>query len=112
MVRLAPVDLPEVITDGTIDIDQAVDSAAMVYQQIPDQPGAVSVPGPDDSSIPLPQTGQGGSGGGAGGSGGGGVGGGAEAMGAARAALGRPRRRPEAAGSGLAYRATLPPPAR
>jgi hypothetical protein len=80
VVRLAPVDLPEVITDGTIDIDQAVDSAAMVYQQIPDQPGALSVPGPDDSSIPLPQAAEGGSG--SGGAAGGGTGGSAGGTGA------------------------------
>jgi hypothetical protein len=61
VVRLAPVDLPEVISDGTIDVDQAVDSGSMVYQQIPDQPGALSEPGPDDSSIPLPQAAGGGS---------------------------------------------------
>jgi hypothetical protein len=74
VVRLAPVDLPDVITDGTVDIDQAVDSAAMVYQQVPDQPGALSEPGPDDSSIPLPQASGGGSGGGTGSGGSGGAG--------------------------------------
>lgn len=66
VVRLAPVDLPEVISDGTVDVDQAVDSSAMAYQLIPDQPGALSEPGPDDSGIPLPQAAGGASGGGAG----------------------------------------------
>jgi len=66
VVRLAPVDLPEVITDGTIDIDTAVDSAATAYQEIPDQPGALAEPGPDDPPIPLPGAGGGTGGGGTG----------------------------------------------
>jgi len=74
VVRLAPVDLPEVITDGTIDIDTAVDSAATAYQEIPDQPGALAEPGPDDPPIPLPGAGGGTGGGGTGGSGTGGTG--------------------------------------
>jgi hypothetical protein len=74
VVRLAPVDLPDVISDGTIDVDQAVDSASMVFQQIPDQPGVLSEPGPDDSSIPLPQTAGGAGGGGNGSGSGGGIG--------------------------------------
>ena len=59
VVLLAPVDLPEVISDGSIDVDQDLDSSAMVLQQIPDRPGALSEPESADTPVPLPSGTQG-----------------------------------------------------
>jgi hypothetical protein len=52
VVTLAPVDLTEVIRDGEIKIDQAIDLRAFTLEPIADYPGAVSAPRPDDPTPP------------------------------------------------------------
>jgi hypothetical protein len=44
VVTLAPVNLTDVIRNGSIDVDQAVPASAISYQLIPDLVGAKSVP--------------------------------------------------------------------
>lgn len=57
IVTLAPVELTDVIRDGTIDLDTKLDPSAFTYQVVPDLPGKVSAPTPaDTSSIPASQT--------------------------------------------------------
>jgi hypothetical protein len=46
VATLAPVDLTDVVSDATINIDQDFDLAKMVYQDVPNLPGAVSEPLP------------------------------------------------------------------
>ncbi|TCO44702.1 hypothetical protein [Actinocrispum wychmicini] len=44
VVTLAPVQLSEVIRDGEIEADGPLSTDGLTYQEIPDAPGAVSVP--------------------------------------------------------------------
>ena len=48
VVTLAPVNLTDVIRNGSIDVDQAMPSSAISYQLIPDLPWAQSTPGADE----------------------------------------------------------------
>jgi hypothetical protein len=44
VVTLSPVDLTEIVSDGTFSVDQDIDLDAMGYQLIPDLPGALGQP--------------------------------------------------------------------
>jgi hypothetical protein len=48
VVTLAPVDLTDVIRNGSIDVDQALPASAISYQLIPDLPWAQSTPDADE----------------------------------------------------------------
>ncbi|MGC9671509.1 hypothetical protein ACNTMW_33820 [Planosporangium sp. 12N6] len=53
-VTLAPVTLTEVFRDAHFTVDRDIDENALVYQEIPDLPGAVSVPtDPPGSAAPT-----------------------------------------------------------
>ncbi len=43
-VTLAPVTLTEVFRDAHFNFDREIDDSALVYQEIPDLPGAISIP--------------------------------------------------------------------
>jgi hypothetical protein len=53
VVTLAPVNLTEVIRDGTINLDKNFDLSKFAYLQVPDLPGAVSEPKPGDTPVPV-----------------------------------------------------------
>jgi hypothetical protein len=53
VVRLAPVELTEVFRDAHFQIDQAIDAADLVYQEVPDLPAAVTVPDEDLSQVRI-----------------------------------------------------------
>ncbi|WP_422769762.1 hypothetical protein ACN28C_23910 [Plantactinospora sp. WMMC1484] len=59
-VTLAPVTLTEVFRDAHFRSDRRLDDAALVYQEIPELPGAVSVPAgtrsPEDAVTPIGRT--------------------------------------------------------
>jgi hypothetical protein len=52
-VTLAPIQLQELIRDGDLDLDVPLDLSAATVQPVPDLPGAVGEPGPEDSDVPL-----------------------------------------------------------
>lgn len=48
IVTLAPIELTDIVRDGEINLKQALNAGAMTYQEVPDQPGARSVPDDQD----------------------------------------------------------------
>ena len=44
VVTLAPVELTDIIRDGAINLKQALSPGSMRYQEVPDEPGALSKP--------------------------------------------------------------------
>jgi hypothetical protein len=48
VVTLAPIGLTDIIRDGEINLTHALSADSIVYQEVPDQPGAQSVPGDQD----------------------------------------------------------------
>ncbi|MER7006244.1 hypothetical protein ABT297_24805 [Dactylosporangium sp. NPDC000555] len=57
-VTLAPVKLTEVFRDARFTIDRAIDESALVYQEIPDLPAAVTIPAqPRNKMEPIAYTG-------------------------------------------------------
>jgi len=56
IVTLAPIDLTELVSDADLHLDQHVDFGQLVYQEIPDLPGAVEVAGPATTDSPAPST--------------------------------------------------------
>ncbi|MFY1670453.1 hypothetical protein ACN27G_10885 [Plantactinospora sp. WMMB334] len=59
-VTLAPVTLTEVFRDAHFRSDRRLDDAALAYQEVPELPGAVSVPAgtrsPEDAATPIGRT--------------------------------------------------------
>lgn len=53
IVTLAPISLTDLVSDAHLVIDQSFDIGSMAYQEIPDSPGAISVPGPLSSGDPT-----------------------------------------------------------
>jgi hypothetical protein len=49
IVTLAPVELTDVIRNGTVDLDTKLDPSAFTYQVVPDFPGKVSAPTSGDT---------------------------------------------------------------
>lgn len=56
IVTLAPVELTDVVRDGTVDLDTKLDPSAFTYQVVPDLPGKVSAPTSDDTGGIAAQT--------------------------------------------------------
>lgn len=52
-VTLAPIQLQELIRDGDLRLDAALDLGAATVQPVPDLPGAVGEPDAADSDVPL-----------------------------------------------------------
>jgi hypothetical protein len=53
VLTLAPVQLHEIIRDGRLEFDSAIDPGKASYQEIPGMPGSVSVPDEKDAVVPA-----------------------------------------------------------
>ncbi len=53
VLTLAPVQLQEIIRDGRLEFDSAIDPGNVSYQEIPGMPGTVSVPDKTDVAAPA-----------------------------------------------------------
>jgi hypothetical protein len=52
VVTLAPVEFTDVVRDAEIKVDRDLDPGSVLYQEVPDLPGAVSQPSPPETPAP------------------------------------------------------------